>query len=78
MIKTLSRAVLVGLLACVLSGCFLTKIVTTPMRVVGASASMMGAVVSVVPVVGNRADKALETVDDVIDDAADTIDEVPI
>ncbi len=44
-----------------LSGCVLTKLVTVPMRVVGA-------VVSIVPVAGNTAhdgiDKAAETVDD--------------
>jgi len=47
-----------------LSGCVFTKIVTVPMRVGGA-------VISIVPVVGNSADSA-------IDKAADTIDEVPI
>jgi hypothetical protein len=46
-----------------LSGCFLTKVVTVPMRVGGA-------VVSVVPVVGN-------VVDGAIDVSADTIDAVP-
>ena len=47
-----------------LSGCVLTKLVTVPMRV-------SGAVVSIVPGVGNVAD-------DAIDGVADTIDEVPI
>ena len=37
-----------------LSGCFLTKVVTTPMRVVGATASVVGAVVSIVPVAGTK------------------------
>ena len=46
-----------------LSGCFFTKVVTVPMRVGGA-------VVSVVPGVGNVADG-------VIDTAADGIDLVP-
>jgi hypothetical protein len=46
-----------------LSGCFATKIVTVPMRVGGA-------IVSVVPVVGNVAD-------DAIDVAADTINLIP-
>ena len=46
-----------------LSGCFLTKVVTVPMRVGGA-------VVSVVPVVGNVADSAIDT-------AADAVDTVP-
>jgi hypothetical protein len=47
-----------------LSGCVLTKIATVPMRVVGAA-------VSIVPVAGN-------TAHDVIDDAAETVDDVPI
>ncbi|WP_020561934.1 DUF6726 family protein [Methylosarcina fibrata] len=47
-----------------LSGCVLTKIATVPMRVVGAA-------VSIVPVAGNAAH-------DVIDDAAETVDDVPI
>ena len=46
-----------------LSGCFFTKVVTVPMRVGGA-------VISVVPVVGN-------TAHDAIDEAADIVDEVP-
>jgi len=46
------------------SGCVLTKIVTVPMRL-GA------AVVSVVPVAGN-------TAHDAIDEAAETIDQVPL
>ncbi len=47
-----------------LSGCVLTKLVTVPMRVVGA-------VVSIVPVAGN-------TAHDVIDKAAETVDDLPI
>jgi len=47
-----------------LSGCFLTKIVTVPMR-------LGGAVVSIVPGVGNQ-------VHDVIDGAAEVVDDVPI
>ena len=47
-----------------LTGCFLTKIVSVPTRVVGA-------VISIIPVVGN-------TAHDAIDEAADIIDEVPI
>lgn len=52
------------LMAIFLSGCFLTKVVSVPMRVVGA-------VVSVVPVVG-------EGMDDAVDAAASTIDKVPL
>jgi len=51
------------LLLC-LHSCLLTKVATIPMR-------MTGAVISVVPVVGNSADN-------VIDVAADIVDEVPL
>lgn len=50
--------------ALMVSGCFLTKVVTVPMRL-GA------AVISIVPVAGN-------TAHDAIDQAADIVDEVPI
>lgn len=76
--KTVSRVVLVGLLASILSGCFLTKIVTTPMRLVGAAGAVVGAAVSIIPVVGNGADEALEKVDGVIDETADNIDKIPL
>ncbi len=46
------------------TGCFATKLVSVPMR-------LTGAVISVVPVVGN-------TIHDRIDAAAETGDEVPI
>jgi hypothetical protein len=52
------------LLAVPLSGCFLTKVVSVPMRAVGA-------VISIVPVAGN-------TAHDAIDGAADVVDDVPI
>ena len=45
-------------------GCVLTKVVSVPLRVGGA-------VISVVPLVG-------EDMDDAIDTAADTIDDIPI
>ena len=45
-------------------GCVLTKVVSVPLRVGGA-------VISVVPLVG-------EDMDDAIDKAADTIDDIPI
>ena len=47
-----------------LQGCVLTKVVTVPMRVGGA-------IVSVVPVLGEPIDEAIDTV-------ADGIDEIPI
>jgi hypothetical protein len=46
-----------------LSGCFLTKLVTVPMRVAGA-------VTSIVPVAGDVAHGA-------IDEAADAVDKLP-
>jgi len=49
------------ILALSLSGCFLTKIVTVPMRVVGA-------VASVVPIVGDAVDESIEAVADAVDD----------
>src|SRR5690606_22657585 len=58
--KTMTRVALLAVLASTLSGCFLTKIVTTPMRVGGAAVSTVGAVLSIVPVAGNTADAALE------------------
>ena len=47
-----------------LSGCFLTKLVTVPMRVVGA-------VTSIVPVAGDAAHG-------VIDEAAEAVDRLPL
>ena len=47
-----------------ISGCVLTKVVTVPMRVTGA-------VVSVIPVVGDGVDSALGA-------SADVIDSIPI
>ena len=76
--KTITRLALLGVLVSLLSGCFLTKIATTPMRIVGATASVGGAVLSFIPVVGNQADAALERVDGVIDTSADRIDDIPI
>ena len=56
---------LVLILTCVASpGCVLTKIATVPMRVVGAA-------LSIVPLVGNSGH-------DAIDEAADLVDELPI
>ena len=52
---------LVPLLA---QGCFFTKLVTVPMR-------LGGAVISVVPGVGN-------SVHDAIDQAADAVDDIPL
>ena len=62
--SVLLRLALFLLLAAGLSGCVLTKIVTVPMR-------LGGAVVSVIPVVGN-------TAHDTIDEAAEVVDELPL
>ncbi|MFZ5561077.1 MAG: DUF6726 family protein [Pseudomonadota bacterium] len=62
--KTILRVVAIAALATSLSGCFLTKVVTVPMRVVGA-------VVSIVPVAGNTANSAIQT-------AANTVDDIPL
>ena len=53
-----------SLLVIFLSGCVFTKVVTVPMRVTGA-------VVSVIPVVGDG-------VDSVLGASADVIDSIPI
>ena len=47
-----------------LNGCFLTKILTVPMR-------LGGAVISIVPIVGN-------TAHDAVDEAAEAVDEIPL
>lgn len=60
LLKSLLLLISIGML----NGCFATKIITVPMRVGGA-------VISVVPVVGNVAD-------DAIDIAADGVDLIPI
>ncbi len=61
MIKKYIVLVFIGFM---LSGCFLTKAVTVPLRVGGA-------IISVVPVVGGAADEVIDTV-------ADTVDKVPL
>ena len=76
--KPVMRLAVIGLLAAVLSGCFLTKLATTPMRLVGAAGSVVGAVLSIIPVAGNAADEALEKVDGAIDGTADSIDKIPL
>ncbi|MCK5508109.1 MAG: hypothetical protein KAI50_06280 [Desulfobacterales bacterium] len=63
MMKIVQLLVLLTILT-MLNGCFLTKIVSVPMR-------LGGAVISIIPVVGNTAHEA-------IDKAAEIVDEVPI
>jgi hypothetical protein len=63
-IMKIVKLLLILITLTMLSGCVLTKLVSVPTRVVGA-------VVSIVPVVGN-------TAHDAIDEFADIVDEVPI
>lgn len=74
----IAKLMIIGLVALQLSGCFFTKLATTPMRLVGGGVEMVGAVVSIVPVVGNSGDEALEKVNGAIDQSADSIDEIPL
>jgi hypothetical protein len=60
----INKLIYIAAWALLLQGCVLTKVVTVPMR-------LGGAVISVVPGVGN-------TIDGSIDTAADVVDEVPI
>jgi len=62
--KNVIRLLILSSLAIILNGCFLTKVVTVPMRVVGA-------VVSIVPGAGDVAH-------DVVDEAADVVDKAPL
>lgn len=60
----LVRLALFVVVAFLLGGCVLTKVVTVPMRL-GA------AVISIIPVAGNTAHEA-------IDEAAEAVDEIPL
>ena len=60
----MKRLILLTVLIVFLSGCVFTKVVTVPLRVTGA-------VVSVIPVVGDG-------VNNVLDTSADVIDAIPI
>ncbi len=62
--RWLVRGGVMALLALSLNGCVLTKLVTVPMRLVGA-------IVSIIPVAGNTGNSAIQT-------AADTVDDVPL
>jgi hypothetical protein len=75
---TLVRSIALALLACGLSGCVATKLMTTPMRLAGSMLVVGGAVVSIAPVVGNPAKDVLRDADSAIDKAADEVDEVPL
>ena len=48
------------------------------MRLGGATLSLTGAFVSILPLVGYQVDETLEKADKLIDEAADTVDDIPI
>ena len=60
----MKKLLVLALISLYLSGCVLTKIVTVPMRVTGA-------VISVIPVVG-------DPIDEILGYSADVIDRIPI
>jgi len=60
----MKKLLVLALISLYLSGCVLTKVVTVPMRVTGA-------VISVIPVIGDG-------VDSVLGASADVIDAIPI
>ena len=75
---TFARLLVLTALACGASGCVLTKLLTTPMRLGGATLCVGGAVVSIAPVIGNPANDALREADDAVNTAADKVDDLPI
>jgi len=60
----MKKLLVLALISLYLSGCVLTKVVTVPMRVTGA-------VISVIPVVG-------DPIDEILGYSADVIDRIPI
>jgi hypothetical protein len=60
----MTRMAMIVLLASLLQGCVLTKVVSVPMR-------LTGAILSIIPVVGNSAH-------DGIDEAAEIVDDIPL
>ena len=59
----MKKLVIIVIVALYISGCVFTKVITVPLRV-------SGALISVIPVVGNQ-------IDDVINAQANVIDELP-
>jgi len=60
----MKKLLILALISLYLSGCVLTKVVTVPMRVTGA-------VISVIPVIG-------DPIDEILGYSADVIDRTPI
>ena len=59
----MKKLVIIVIVALYISGCVFTKVVTVPLRV-------SGSLISAIPIVGNQ-------IDEVIDQSADLIDELP-
>lgn len=75
---SLSRLTALALLVTALSGCFLTKIVTTPMRLVGSAGTVVGSALSILPLVGNPINDSFREINTAIDKVADGVDDIPI
>ena len=76
--KRRGRWLALGLVSSSLTPVLLTKLVSTLMRIGGATLSLTGAFISILPFVGNPVDEKLEKADKLIDEAADTVDDIPI
>lgn len=75
---SITKMTVVALLVTMLSGCVLTKLVTTPMRLVGSAGTVVGSALSVIPVTGNSINDVFRDLNTRIDEVADNIDDIPI
>ncbi|KAF0810208.1 hypothetical protein A167_00889 [Alcanivorax sp. S71-1-4] len=76
--KTLVRISVLAVLVGTLSGCFLTKLVTTPVRLVGSAGTVVGSALSILPVVGNPINDTFREANGAIDKVMDGVDDIPI
>ncbi len=76
--KTLVRISILAVLVGTLSGCFLTKLVTTPVRLVGSAGTVVGSALSILPVVGNPINDTFREANGAIDKVMDGVDDIPI
>lgn len=76
--KTLVRISVLAVLVGTLSGCFLTKLVTTPVRLVGSAGTVVGSALSILPVVGNPINDTFREANSAIDKVMDSVDDIPI
>ena len=76
--KSITRMTVIALLVSMLSGCVLTKLVTTPMRLVGSAGTVVGSALSIIPVTGNAINDVFRDLNTRIDEVADRIDDIPI